>query len=71
MTDTTERKPIGAALREAREAAGLTVAEAAAELGVERTTLYRWEQGTRTPSVLTERVLREAVSRWLRKGAKR
>ena len=63
--------PTGAALREVREAAGLTVAEAAAELHVERTTLYRWEQGTRTPSVLTERVLREAVSRWLRKGAKR
>ena len=63
--------PIGAALREAREAAWLTVAEAAAELGVERTTMYRWEQGTRTPSVMTERVLREAVSRWLRKGAKR
>ena len=63
--------PIGAALREAREAAGLTVAEAAAELGVERTTMYRWEQGTRTPSVMTERVLREAVSRWLRRGAKR
>ena len=63
--------PIGAALREAREAAGLTVADAAAELGVERTTLYRWEASSRTPSPLTERVLREAVSRWLRKGAKR
>ena len=33
--------PTGAALREVREAAGLTVAEAATELGVDRTTLYR------------------------------
>lgn len=61
---------IGAALREAREAAGLTVAEAAAELGVERTTLYRWEAGNRTPSALTERVLRTAITRWERQAKK-
>lgn len=60
--------PIGPALRIAREAAGLTVADAAAELGVERTTLYRWEAGSRTPSALTERVLRAAITRWERQA---
>lgn len=67
MTNT----PIGPALAEARQAAGLSVADAAAELNVDRTTLYRWETGSRKPSVLTERVLREAIARWFKQAAKR
>jgi transcriptional regulator with XRE-family HTH domain len=35
--------------RALREAAGLSVREVAAELGVDPTTLWRWERGLRRP----------------------
>ena len=59
MTNT----PIGPALAEARQAAGLSVADAAAELGVDRTTLFRWEQGSRYPSRFVEPHVRAAIDR--------
>ena len=71
MTGTTTPKPIGEALAEARQAAGLTVAEAAAELRVDRTTLFRWENGQRRPGRFVEPMLRNAVDRWTRRAAKK
>ena len=74
MTNT----PIGRALAEARQRAGLDRVEAAAELGVDRTTVYRWETGSRTPNGLAERALRDVIARWnaggvhhVRKGDRR
>jgi DNA-binding transcriptional regulator YiaG len=63
------RLPAPAVARAIREAAGVTQAQVAAELGVGRVTVARWELGTRTPrgdlrlryiAILDE--LREAVA---------
>lgn len=61
-------KPIGQQLAEARQAARLSVAAAAAELGVDRTTLFRWEQGSRQPGRFVLPVLRDAVTRWTKRA---
>jgi transcriptional regulator with XRE-family HTH domain len=61
--------PTPAMQREIRKAAGVSQAQVAAELGVQRVTVARWETGLRKPSPrLLERYvelleqLREAVS---------
>jgi len=41
--------PGPAAARQIREAAGVSQARLAAELGVHELTVYRWEAGARTP----------------------
>lgn len=64
MTPTIPHKPLGEQLAEARQAAGLSVAQAAAELGVDRTTLFRWENGSRRPGRFVEPTLRGAIARW-------
>ena len=71
MTGTTERKPIGEQLAKARQAAGLSVSEAAEQLGVDRTTLFRWEQGSRYPSRFVEPHVRAAIDRWNREAAQK
>jgi DNA-binding transcriptional regulator YiaG len=43
------RLPSPATARAIRLSAGVTVTRMAAELGVHRVTLHRWEAGTRTP----------------------
>lgn len=47
----TIRGDLGKRIRFARELASLRVAELAALLEVEPNTVYRWEQGVRTPSL--------------------
>lgn len=44
--------------RSVRERAGFTLGELAATIGVDRATLFRWEQGTSRPRV-------DAALRWL------
>lgn len=67
----TTNKTIGEALAEARAAAGLSVAAAAAELGVDRSTLFRWEKGQRRPDRFVEPLLRDAIARWSAQGVKK
>lgn len=65
------REAIGARIMEARTAAGMTRPELANRAGVSRQTVFRWEQGTTTPTtVAMEQVARVCgVSmRWLTTG---
>lgn len=55
---------IGEELAAARKAAGMSVSQAAAELGVDRTTLFRWENGTRTPAPFAVTLLRGKLEQW-------
>lgn len=52
-----ERARLAFVLVSARQAAGLTQAQAAAELGVDVTTLGRWERGQTAPDVWEMRVM--------------
>ena len=53
--------PFAAALRTARDAAGLTQAELAAKCGVTVTTVSRWESGSNPPAIKAMRKLRKAL----------
>lgn len=61
-----ERARLAVVLVSARQAAGLTQAQAAAELGVDVTTLGRWERGQTAPDVWAMRVMSRifAVNLW-------
>lgn len=55
-----------ATIRETRERAGLTVAELATLLGVDRTTVYRWELPEANPRARRPHGLyRGIVEKWL------
>lgn len=50
------------AIRAAREAAGLTVADLAGRLGCSRRTVERWESGDRTPTAADAEQLAAALA---------
>lgn len=58
------RGPFAEKLRAARASRGMTQAEAAADLGVERVTLSRWESGTHVPVG----IIRRAAEDWIAKS---
>jgi len=52
-----------------RAALGLSRPQLAAEIGVDHSTLYRWETGEFSPSRLAERALSETLARLERAAA--
>jgi len=50
MIKTTETIALGTALRRCREAAGLSVMDAAVKVGTIATSVYKWEQGKHVPT---------------------
>lgn len=66
MTDhsgTTDRIPLGARIRAAREAKGWSQVDLAAHLGLTTTTISRWERGSSTPQRRGLRALSRALDR--------
>ncbi len=53
----------GTTVAQRREALGLSRPKLAAEIGVDHSTLYRWESGEFSPSKLAERAIEAALSR--------
>ncbi len=52
---------LGKKIREQREKAGLTQEELAEKIGYDRSTLAKWENGTKEPLAITLKVVAEVL----------